>query len=63
MRAIKEAPKKRHFYILLNGSYLGETWAVSEAKAINNVWWKKIKEEDYYHIRDCEPDDLEAVEV
>ena len=54
---------KRHFYILLDGEYVGQTWAVSEAKARNNYWWKSVKEEDPYRVREYDPSDFEAVSV
>lgn len=54
---------KRHFYILLDGEYVGQTWAVSEAKARNNYWWKLVKEEDPYRVREYDPNDFEAVSV
>lgn len=52
---------KKFFYILLDGEYVGQTWAVSEAKARNNYWWKFVKEEDPYTVRGYEPSDFEAV--
>ena len=54
---------KTHFYILLDGEYVGQTWAVSEAKARNNYWWKFVKEEDPYRVREYDPNDFEAVSV
>ena len=53
---------KRHFYIILNGEYVGETWAVSAAKARNNFWWKNVKQENEYSPRDYNPDDFDVVE-
>ena len=52
---------KKHYYILLDGDYVGQTWAVSEAKAVNNYWWKFVKEEDPFGERAYEPTDFEAV--
>lgn len=54
---------KKHYYILLNGYKVGETWAVSEAKAINNYWWKYVKGGDEYGERSREPEDFDAVQV
>lgn len=53
---------KRHYYILLNGAYVGESWAVSAAKAINNYWWKNVKECNEYNTRLLNPADFDAVE-
>ena len=52
---------KKHYYILLNGEYVGQTWAVSEAKARSNYWWKAVKEGDAYAERYMNPSDFEAV--
>ena len=35
MSAEKKKKPKYHYYILLDGKYVGDSWAVSEAKAIN----------------------------
>lgn len=53
---------KRHYYILLNGAYVGESWAVSAAKAINNYWWKNVKQYNEYNTRLLNPADFDAVE-
>lgn len=53
---------KRHFYIILNGSYVGDSWAVSAAKAINNYWWKNVKQDNEYSTRVLNPSDFDAVE-
>ena len=58
----KRKPKK-HFYIIKNGIKVGESWAVSPAKAINNYWWKKVKGEDEFSARDYSPKDFDAVEA
>lgn len=55
-------PKKR-YYILLNGDKVGETWAVSAKKAINNFWWKQVKNENQFSQRDYDPEDFDAVEA
>jgi len=52
---------KRCYYILLDGEYVGRTWAVSEAKARNNYWWKFVKEEDPFKVREYNPEDFEAI--
>ena len=61
--SIKERKPKKHYYILLNGRYVGESWAVSSAKAINNFWWKFAKEENELNPRDYDPEDFDAIEV
>lgn len=59
----KQKKPKKHYYILLDGCKVGESWAVSEKKAINNFWWKWVKEEDPYSTREYEPEDFDAVEA
>lgn len=60
----KDMPKsKKHFYIMLRGRYIGESWAVSPEKAINNWWWKNIKGENEYSPREYSPSDFDAVEA
>lgn len=54
---------KRHYYIIFNGSYVGETWAVSAEKARNNYWWKKVKQEDANSIRTYNPSDFDVIEA
>lgn len=63
MKKIKEQKPKIHYYILLNGNYVGESWAVSPAKAKNNFWWRWVKEEDPLHPRDYDPSDFDVVEA
>lgn len=53
---------KKHYYILLNGQYVGESWAVSAKKAINNYWWKNVKHENSMSFRDYDPEEFDAVE-
>lgn len=53
---------KKHFYIILNGEYIGESWAVSAKKAINNFWWRSIKQGDVYASREYDPAEFDAVE-
>ena len=55
------AQKKNFYYILLDDEYVGQTWAVSEAKAVTNYWWKLVKEEDPFTVRNYEPSDFEAI--
>lgn len=55
-------PKKRYF-ILRSGCMVGETWAVSPAKARNNYWWKYVKSCDPFAPRKYEPDDFDVVEA
>lgn len=62
MQKAARKPKK-HYYIMLNGEYIGETWAVSPAKARVNFWWKYEKEEDPYTTRDLDPEDFDVVEA
>lgn len=54
---------KHHFAILLDGEFVGESWAVSPAKAINNWWWKNVKYQDEMTPRDYDPSDFDAVEI
>lgn len=51
---------KRCYYVLLNDEYIGQTWAVSEAKAKNNIWWKLVKENDQFKSVNIRPSDFEA---
>lgn len=52
---------KRHYYILHNDEYVGQTWAVSEAKARTNWWWDNVKFNDEFNPRTMDPDELEAI--
>jgi hypothetical protein len=52
---------KRHYYILLDGEYAGQTWAVSEAEAVTNYWWKFVKGRDPFAERYLDPSDFEAI--
>ena len=54
---------KKHYYILLDGKKVGESWAVSSAKAINNFWWNNVKDGNVYSPRDYDPADFDAVEM
>jgi hypothetical protein len=53
----------RHYYILLDGEYVGQTMAVSEAQARNNYWWKEVKGRDAYSERWLDPTDFEAISI
>lgn len=63
MKKIREYKPKKHYHILLNGRGVGESWAVSPQKAINNYWWRVVKGEDPYSVRNYEPSDFDAVEI
>lgn len=63
MSTEKKRKPKYHYYILLDGKHVGDSWAVSEAKAINNFWWRYVKESDEFHARDYDPADFDAVRV
>lgn len=64
MERPKDLPKsKRKYYIILNGQHVGESWAVSPKKAINNWWWKNVKGEDEFSFRERDPEDFDAVEA
>lgn len=54
---------KKHFYILLNGDMVGETWAVSAEKARVNCWWNNIKNGCEYSPRDYDPEDFDVAEA
>ena len=54
---------KKRFYIIRNGRKVGETWAVSVEKAVNNYWWKNCKECSPYTYTDFKPSDFDAVEA
>lgn len=63
MRKIGEYKPKKHYYILFNGRQIGESWAVSPEKAINNFWWREVKYGNEYSPRDYDPTDFDAVEI
>lgn len=60
---MKVKKPKKHYYILLNGEKVGESWAVSSTKAINNYWWNNVKYGNEYSPRDYDPADFDAVEM
>lgn len=61
MKPIKERKPKQHYYILLDGMKVGESWAVSPEKAITNWWWKNVKDGNEMTPRDYDPSDFDAV--
>jgi hypothetical protein len=63
MRQIRERKPKKHYHIILHGEYVGESWAVSTAKAINNFWWRAVKSEDQMTPRFYDPSEFDAVEI
>ena len=54
---------KKHYYIMLHGEYVGESWAVSPEKARANYWWRYVKYENELASRDYDPEDFDVVEV
>ena len=54
---------KRKYYIIKNGCRVGESWAVSAAKAIANFWWRECKRGDQYRSTSYGPEDFDAVEA
>ena len=63
MKPIEGKSRKRHYYIILNGKHIGESWAVSPKKAIANFWWRWVKENDEFTPRTYNPEDFDAVEA
>lgn len=51
---------KKRYYILLGDDWVGQTWAESERKAVNNYWWKAVKNGDPFTERKLDPSDFEA---
>lgn len=60
---IKVYKNYKHYFILLRGSCVGESWAVSPQKAIVNWWWKNDKLGNQFTYRTHNPQDFDAVEV
>ena len=54
---------KKRYFILLDNEYVGQTWAVSEKKAVNNYWWKNVKNRDQFSERYLNPSDFEAIQA
>lgn len=63
MKQITNRKPKKRYYIILHGSMVGESWAVSPEKAITNWWWKNVKREDEFAERRYEPSELDAIEA
>lgn len=63
MKPIRTTKPKRHYYIMLDGDMVGESWAVSPEKAITNWWWKNVKDGNEFSPREYEPNDFDAVEA
>ena len=59
----RDKPKKIHYYVILDGKCVGETWAVSPKKARANFWWKFVKECDEFSPREYDPEDFDMVEA
>ena len=55
--------KKRKYYILLDGIKVGESWAVSAAKAITNFWWRECKRGDKFYSTTYDTSDFDAIEA
>lgn len=51
----------KHYYILLDGLYVGQTWATSEAEAVKNYWWRVVKKNNPFQDRYLNPSDFEAI--
>lgn len=54
---------KKHFYILLNGNKVGDSWAVSPEKARTNYWWNNVKNGNEYSSREYDPKDFDVIEA
>lgn len=52
---------QQHYYILLDGDYVGQQWARSEEEACSRYWWKNVKDGDKYSYRFMDPSDFEAI--
>ena len=63
MQPIGNREPKKHYYVLLNGNHVGDTWTVSPEKARTNYWWKFVKECNEYNPRDYNPEDFDVVEA
>lgn len=63
MKPIRTTKPNRHYYIMLDGDMVGESWAVSPEKAITNWWWKNVKDENEFSPREYDPNDFDAVEA
>lgn len=54
---------KKHYYIIFKGEMIGETWAVSPAKARVNFWWKYVKDCDADTPREHNPEEFDVIEA
>ena len=63
VEAMKTNKPKKHFYILLNGNKVGDSWAVSSEKARANFWWRNVKNGDEYSPREYDPEDFDVIEA
>lgn len=63
MKPIGNKKTKKHYYIILNGDYIGDSWAVSPEKARANFWWNYVKECDEFTPRELDPEDFDVVEA
>lgn len=54
---------KRRYAIIYEGKKVGESWAVSAEKAINNYWWINDKNRSQFTQTDIRPSDYDAVEL
>ena len=54
---------KRKYYIMSGGVCVGESWAVSAAKAITNFWWRECKRGDRFRSTSYDPEDFDAIEA
>lgn len=63
MKKVTLPKSKKHYFILLNGEYMGESWAVSPEKARTNFWWRFVKDEDEHTVRTYDPQDFDVVEA
>jgi len=61
MKPVKMPKPKYHYYGMINGNFIGETWAVPDAKARANLWWIFVKGCDEFAARDYDPEDIDLV--
>lgn len=63
MKQIGSKKPKKHYYIMLDGKYIGDSWAVSPEKARANFWWNNVKRGNEFSPRDYDPEDFDVVEA
>lgn len=63
MKPVGNRKPKKHYYIMLDGRYMGDSWAISPEKARTNYWWKYVKECDKFSPRDYDPEDFDVIEA